>query len=92
MIIDELENEDFMSDIKCLFTYILVVLLNYYKPQLRPGQAKAKPKPWLVAWLEDFQSQSRDRPGQSPSFQAKPDRNITNWSPTIDGIFRLCCF
>ena len=75
MIIDELENEDFMSDIKCLFTYILVVLLNYYKPRPRPGQAK--PKPWLAAWLEDFQSQSRDRPGQSPGFQAKPGRNIT---------------
>ena len=36
MIIDKLENEDVMSDIECLFTYILVVLLNYYKPQLRP--------------------------------------------------------
>ena len=55
MIIDKLENEDVMSDIECLFTYILVVLLNYYKP-------------WLEAWLEDFQSQSHDRPGQSPSF------------------------
>ena len=41
MIIDKLENEDVMSDIECLFTYILVVLLNYYKPWLRPGQAKA---------------------------------------------------
>jgi hypothetical protein len=31
-----------------------------------------------TAWPEDFESQSRPKPSQSPGFQAKPGRNITN--------------
>ena len=47
------------------------------KPWPRPSQAMKSPKPWPMAWPMISQSQSHEKPGQSPGFQAKPGRNIT---------------
>ena len=55
------------------------------KPWPRPSQAMKSPKPWPMAWPMISQSQSHEKPGQSPGFQAKPGRNITRLHTSISG-------
>ena len=64
--------------------YILIIFrFNRHLPPRAVAQAKAKPKPAIIDGFgpADFESPSRQKPGQSRGFQAKPGRHITRTPP-----------
>ncbi|KIM77912.1 hypothetical protein PILCRDRAFT_605938 [Piloderma croceum F 1598] len=56
------------------------VSINIYRlgPWLRPKPSQSQPSLTALARPPDFESPSRQKPGQSRGFQAKPGRHITN--------------
>ena len=54
-------------------------------PRLGPKPSQSQPSLTALAQPASFESPSRQKPGQSHGFQAKPGQNITNLSPLLEG-------
>src|ERR1700683_880209 len=61
--------------------YSIYCVFYHHRPRLRPKPSQSQPCLTALAWPADLKSLSRQKPGQSRGFQAKPGRNITKYSP-----------